>query len=115
MALYTVTSALVLIKDNEGVLRHHYRGAVLDSAKVDPDSLERHLDRGMIKEVEPDDKPVETAAAQPTPTAPVTPGSVERPAQTAVKEAWEKYAVAQGLPEETVKAASKEDLIAALS
>lgn len=54
---------------------------------------------------------------QPAPTgdpAPAT-GEPERPAQTATKEAWEQYAIAKGVPEEQAKAATRQDLIAALS
>lgn len=92
----------------------HRQGAIIED--IDPGDVARLLAAGAIEEVgaEDDESPGDGA-----PTAPVDAGdaapTVERPAQAAPKEAWESYAVSRGLSADEAKAATKQDLIAALA
>jgi len=110
---YRVTAGLVLIKDRLGVLRHHYAGSIIEGDETDPKSVERHLGLGMIEEVDghaPEAPAADSGDAGKTPV-----DDSECPAQTATTEAWVAYAIKRGLSEEEAKAATRAELIAALS
>lgn len=103
---YRVTAPLVVAKDQNGLGRHYYHGAVLHYLN---DVQRKHfLSKGLVQEIV-EAKPV----APPTPAV-ESPNSASKPPKAASHEAWVEYAKSQGFSEAEAKGKSKQELIEAL-
>lgn len=90
------------VKDQNGVfvIVGFYKGGIV-SAEIEKDSLEHHLDQGMLEEVLVSDEGVVSEGS-----------SDEAPAKSAPKADWEAYARSQGASDADLEGVTKDDLVA---
>lgn len=98
MTAYLVKAPLLVVKDQTGLMRHKYQGAVVPF--LDDEQREHFLRHGLVEEVSDSD-----VKASGVPVAP------SKPAKTAPKEAWVEWGVHLGHDRGELDALTKPDLI----
>lgn len=112
MPVYRVTAPLVLVRDEQGRVKHCYEGAVIDV--VDADHAAYLLTQGMVA-VESVEVPVVVPHGG---VVDVDAGSGDpavegsRPPHIAAKARWVEYAVSCGFDRDEAEAMTKQALIA---
>lgn len=84
-----VTAALVIVKDEDGVMHHVYEGGLVPS-NADPDHLKQLRESGMVKKVADTEQPSE-------------PKADGAPKGNASREEWAKFAALRGAPDEETR------------
>lgn len=129
MAERIVTGPVVVLPDDNGLIRYYYQGTTLPDG-LDADRVRAAIDAGLVSETKTaveltvDDLDVAAAgdrfrgqgAVESTTTLVGEPGGHmdgEAPPKTAPKEAWVDYAVDKGASREDADQATKQELIAA--
>lgn len=123
--VHRVCAPLAVVTDATGHIQYLYQGSLVPPGLASAAELKRLVGLELLEPIElavPDDAPPPGATStlsedDPGQTAPpvgqTPPGTPapERPANTATKVAWVKYAVARGLTQEEAEKLSRDDLV----